>query len=71
MNCSSHRGPLALVDGNPSDDDLLIAAQLTARYGQGREAEKVDVTIRDKDGIEKLVSVKPLSIDEIPQTWFV
>ena len=71
MNCASHRGPLALIDGVPTEDDLLIAAQLTARYGQGRDAELVDVSIREKDGTERVVQVKPMNADEIPQEWFI
>jgi len=71
MNCASHRGPLALIDGTPSEDDLIQAAQITARYGQGREADQVEVTIRDRDGAERNVFVKPLLADEIPEEWFV
>lgn len=71
MNCSSHRGPLAMVDGAPTEEDLLVAAQLTARYGQGRDAEEVEVTIREKDGTERTVQVKPFNGDEIPKEWFI
>jgi hypothetical protein len=71
MNCASHRGPLALIDGEPTEEDLLVAAQLTARYGQGREAEMVEVTIREKDGSERTVQVAPFKTDEIPKQWFV
>ena len=71
MNCASHRGPLALIEGKPTEEDLVVAAQLVARYGQGRDAETVDVTIREKDGVERLLQVTPLKADEIPQEWFV
>ncbi len=71
MNCSSHRGPLTLVDGTPSEEDLLLAAQLTARYGQGRDAKIVDVMIRQKDGSEKIVQVKPLKANELPLQWLI
>jgi predicted ribosome quality control (RQC) complex YloA/Tae2 family protein len=71
MNSSSHRGPLALIDGSPTEDDLRVAAQITARYGQGRDAESVDISIREKDGTERTVQVKPLMAEEIPQNWFV
>ncbi len=71
MNCSSHRGPLALLEGEPNDEDLNLAAQIIARYGQGREAEKVDVDIRLLNGGTRQLSVKPLLADEIPQEWFI
>jgi len=71
MNCASHRGPLVLIDGKPNEEDLLLAGQVLARYGQGREAEQVEVTIRDKDGLERNVMVVPLPAGQIPEEWFV
>jgi len=71
MNCASHRGPLLLIDGKPDAEDLHLAAQILARYGQGREADQVDVTIRDQLGEERLISVTPLTAEQIPQEWFV
>jgi hypothetical protein len=60
-----------LVDGSPSAEDLFLAARITARYGQGRDAEQVEVSITDKDGSERIIPVKPFAADEIPQEWFV
>ena len=71
MNCASHRGPLVLIDGKPDAEDLLLAGQILARYGQGREAEQVEVTIRDRQGDERNVFVKPLTAEQIPAEWFV
>lgn len=71
MNCSSHRGPLAIIDGSPTETDLETAARIIARYGQGRDAETVDVTIRQKDGSERQIQVNPFKADDIPQAWFV
>jgi hypothetical protein len=71
LNCTSHSGPLVLIDGSPSAEDLYLAAGITARYGQGRDAEQVDVAITSKDGSERSIQVKPLLADEIPEEWFV
>jgi tRNA U34 2-thiouridine synthase MnmA/TrmU len=71
MNCASHRGPLVLIDGSPSEDDLYLAGQITARYGQGREAETVEVTIRNQQGEERTILVNPLPAEQIPAEWFV
>ena len=71
MNCASHRGPLILIDGNPNEEDLLLAGQIAARYGQGREAEQVEVTIRDQQGTERNILVKPLAAEEVREEWFV
>ncbi|NOQ13504.1 MAG: tRNA (5-methylaminomethyl-2-thiouridylate)-methyltransferase, partial [Methyloprofundus sp.] len=71
MNCASHRGPLALIDGEASAEDLYLAAQIVARYGQGRSAEQVEVSVRDLAGNESTLQVKPLAADELPKEWFV
>ena len=70
MNTVSHRGPLVLIDGSPSDQDLELAARITARYGQGRDAEKVVVKVVHQQQ-ERELEVKPLAPNEIPEEWHV
>jgi tRNA U34 2-thiouridine synthase MnmA/TrmU len=67
----SHNGPLVLLDGEASAEDLYLAARITARFGQGREAEQVEVAITDTDGLERVVSVPPLPEAEIPKGWYI
>lgn len=71
MNCASHRGPLVLLDGAPNEEDLLLAGRITARYGQGRDADKVRIAIREKGKDERIVEVSPMPAEEIPDKWFV
>lgn len=71
LNCASHRGPLALIDGIPTEDDLYLAGQITARYGQGRDEDRVEVTIRNQQGEERTIQVQPLTAEQIPAEWFV
>jgi hypothetical protein len=71
MNSSSHRGPLALIDGTPSAEDLYLAAQITARFGQGRDADLVDINVMLKDGSERTLQVKPLKEENMPKEWYV
>ncbi len=71
MNCASHRGPLVLIDGEPSEQDLILAGRITARYGQGRDADEVTIQVREKDKAERLIQVTPIAANEIPQEWFV
>jgi tRNA-uridine 2-sulfurtransferase len=71
MVCTSHIGPLVLLDGTPSAEDLYLAASITARYGQGRDAELVDMSIMDKDGSERIIQVKPLAGDKLPEEWII
>ncbi len=52
MTTVSHPGPLVLIDGTLSEQDCWLAAQITARYSQGREAEQVEVKMTQQ-GEEK------------------
>ena len=67
----SHKGPLALIDGLPSTDDVSLAAAIVARYSQGREASCVEVCYTGKDGVSEALRVTPLAGDEIPPDWHV
>ena len=66
----SHKGPLTLLDGEASEEDLQLAAQIVARFSQGREAQSVDVQIAEK-GVNKLITVKPLAAEDILPAWRV
>ncbi len=70
MQTTSHNGPLVLIDGKPDQDDLALAARITARYSQGREAESVLVSVVS-DGVEQNWSVMPLPPHEIPNDWHI
>jgi hypothetical protein len=71
MNCANFQGPLTLIDGEVTEEDLILAGQITARYGQGRNADSVDIQIRDNVGEERIIQVKPLTADEVQEAWFV
>ena len=65
----SHPGPLVLVDGNASGDDLQLAARLTARYSQGKNAPSVRVEVHAKDCKTVEMDVTPYNSDDIPAEW--
>jgi tRNA-specific 2-thiouridylase len=71
MFATSHNGPLVLIDGNPSEEELELAARVTARFGQGRDAESVSVELVSPAGETRTLTVKPLSADAIPESWYV
>src|SRR5207247_10064859 len=56
LHATSHSGPLVLLDVSGHDDDglsgedLWLAARLTARFGHGRDAESVAVSVTDLAG---------------------
>jgi tRNA U34 2-thiouridine synthase MnmA/TrmU len=68
---TSHVGPLVLLDGNVSAEDLHLAASITAYYGRGRQAESVDVAITDQDGIEHTLQVTPYADKPKLESWLL
>lgn len=71
LHATSHAGPLALIDGNAGEEDIELAARLTARFGQGRDADQVTVAVTDLAGHTQIRHVRPFTADEIPQTWYL
>jgi tRNA U34 2-thiouridine synthase MnmA/TrmU len=71
IETQSHGGPLTLVDGETSDEELQYAARIVARFSQGRDADKVTVKITRKDGDEKILDVPPMPPSEVKQEWYV
>ena len=71
LNATSHTGPLVLLDGTANGDDLLLAARLTARFGRGRDAERVEVAVTEPSGATRTLTVAPLPANEIPPEWYL
>ncbi|MGD2056650.1 MAG: tRNA (5-methylaminomethyl-2-thiouridylate)-methyltransferase [Gammaproteobacteria bacterium] len=68
---TSHSGPLVLLDGDPDAADIDLAARLTARFSQGRDADKVAVQVTQKDGGSRILAVTPMPADQIPAEWYL
>lgn len=71
MVATSHNGPLVLIDGDTSQDDLDLAAQITARFSQGRNADKVDIEVHTRDGASQSLQVQPMAGEAIPRDWYL
>jgi tRNA-specific 2-thiouridylase len=67
----SHKGPLVLLDGDIAEEDLELAARLVARFGQGRDAEAVNISIHLKEGDTREMVIAPMPVSDIPQEWYV
>lgn len=67
----SHTGPLTLVDGSPDATDLDLAARVTARFSQGRDAPRVAVAVAEMGQPPRAVEVAPLAGEEIPGEWYI
>ncbi|WP_126452053.1 tRNA (5-methylaminomethyl-2-thiouridylate)-methyltransferase [Sulfuriflexus mobilis] len=68
---TSHAGPLVLLDGELTAEDIEFAARIAARYSQGRDAEKVALEYTSKDGVAKILEVVPMPQSEIPPAWHI
>ena len=68
---TSHNGPLVLIDGKVEAEDLELAAQIAARFSQGRDADKVDVEIHPLNGESLTRQVKPIAGEAIPKDWYL
>jgi len=68
---TSHSGPLVLLDGNPDPGDIDLAARLTARFSQGRDAEQVAIQVTERNGGTRTLAVTPMPADQIPADWYL
>ncbi len=71
LQTTSHLGPLVLLDGQASEDDLQLAARIVARFSQGRDATQVDVEIDDHQHPLRTLRVQPISQDAVPAEWYI
>jgi len=69
MFCTTHEGPLTLIDGELYPEDRELAAQIVARYTQGKHADKVNIQLSQTDGTNFLLSVAPLKPEDIKKEW--
>ena len=67
----SHRGPLCLVDGAPDRGQVHLAARILARYSQGRDADRVQVSVEAPDGSGEVLEVAPLPPHQIRNEWWI
>jgi len=68
LEAADFKGPLTLVRGGPSEEDLRVAAMLTLRYGKGRGADSASVKISEHAGARQRVVVVPPAPDSLPAT---
>ena len=64
-------GPLTLIDGDVTDEDLETASRIVARFSQGKHADRVTVKITRSNGDERILEVPPMPASEIRQEWYV
>lgn len=71
MRTIDYPGPLVLIDGEVGDEDIELAARITARFGKGKSAAEVAVEIREPDGASREITVNPISPGDIEKSWYI
>jgi len=71
LKTTSHSGPLALIDGTLTDEELKLAASIVARYSKGRTEPQVSLDFQTKSGEVSSINVSPLPADEIKPEWIL
>ncbi len=71
LRIDSHLGPLTLIDGAATDADLELAARIAARFSQGREAERVRVSVHAPRESVRTIDVTPMAAADIDPAWHV
>ncbi len=59
-----HPGPVTVIIGDPSQEEILQAAAITARYSDGKREEQVRVSITNGDDVHE-VEIAPASDDDL------
>ncbi len=76
-HCFTHLRPAAcpgatvLVDGNVTEQDLALAARITARFSQHRDRPQVTISITPPGTATRQLEVAPLAPDDIPGAWYL
>jgi hypothetical protein len=71
LRVTSHGGPFTLVDGEPDEADIALAARIVARYSQGRREPVVEVEYTDRQGEVRSLQAVPLPPHELPEAWIL
>jgi tRNA-specific 2-thiouridylase len=71
LRVTSHGGPLTLIDGEFSADDLQLAARIVARYSQGRMEPEVEMEYIDTSGHVQPLKVVPLGSTDVKPEWML
>ncbi len=60
-----HPGPTTLVPGSPTEEEIELAARITASYSDGKDKPAVRVEVRRDDGPIEVLTVEPVAREEI------
>lgn len=65
---AEHNGPVALVEGEPTWEEMVLASRIVARYGKGKDLAEVKVSWKNGGG-EDVLSVEPFRDETSFDAW--
>lgn len=71
MQVREHRGPMILIEGQPTTDDLITCARIAGRFCAGRDEATVEIDTHYLDGQSEVLKVEPMRVEEIQQDWYL
>lgn len=71
MQVLKHRGPMILIEGQPSTDDFITCARIAGRFCSGRDEAEIEIDIHHLEGQHETIRVSPMRAEEIPQEWYL
>jgi len=71
MKALDVNGPLVLLDGKTESADLALAAQITARFGKGKDNPTVNVEVTHKNGTSQVLAITPILANDMPEAWYI
>jgi hypothetical protein len=61
-------GPLTILNGGASEQDIMVAAALTARYTKaGAAGDSVSILVTKPDSSEVVLNVQPMSLMDVEE----
>ncbi|MBA2656547.1 MAG: tRNA (5-methylaminomethyl-2-thiouridylate)-methyltransferase [Tatlockia sp.] len=71
MQALKHRGPIILIEGEPSSDDLRFCARIAGRFCSGSKETEVSVNLNHLNGQSEILTVQPMPLDEVQANWYL
>ncbi len=71
LRVKDHRGPLMLVDGDATLDQLKLAGSICARFSGGKHESLVSIEGVDNSGNPFTLDVCPMAQSDINQDWYL
>jgi tRNA-specific 2-thiouridylase len=60
-----HPGPTTLVPGEPTQEEIELAAQITASYSDGKSEPAVRVEVRRNSELSEMLTVEPMAREKV------